>query len=253
MMLQTEYWERHYVRGGVSGEGSLGKNREWKWSIINLYAKEFDDVIDVGCGDLRFWEPRETSLPNRFRYLGLDISPTVIQRNRTSHPSWSFRACDAATPIPGVNGKIVLCLDLLFHIMDDASYLHILENLCRYSHEWIFVFTWCRNPFNLHWRLWYLGFAKHAAWTTSGPHKRADYLNLLQALIQPKQVYEDIKFLAHETVSDGIYERYRRFDDYGAVFEQNGFKLIGKHENPYSKGTGVLYVFHTSLERSSGE
>ena len=253
-MVQTEYWEHRYKRGGVSGEGSLGKNREWKWSVINSYVKDFDDVIDVGCGDLSFWAPREISLLSRFRYFGLDISPTVIQRNRTSHPRWSFHVGDAAIPILGLNARIVLCLDLLFHIMDDAVYLRILENLCRYSHEWIFVFTWCRNPFNLRWRLTRsLGYARHAAWTTIGRHSWIDYFKLPWALIQPKRLWKEIKSLTCQTQSDGIYQRYRKFEDYEGVLEQNGFKLTGRHENPYSKGTGALYVFRANSAGSSEE
>jgi ubiquinone/menaquinone biosynthesis C-methylase UbiE len=127
-----EYWEERYRKGGISGEGSLGEYRKWKWEIIDRYAKRIDDVIDVGCGDLSFWEGRD--LPNH--YVGIDISNTVIERNRKSRPNLTFLRSPAEDYLNIGTARIVLCLDVLFHIMDDSNYERILTNLTRYSNDW---------------------------------------------------------------------------------------------------------------------
>ena len=73
-----EYWEQRYSKGDTSGPGSIGKAREWKWSIIDEEIPLIDSVIDLGCGNLAFWEGR---CPPK-DYVGIDISPTIIRKNR---------------------------------------------------------------------------------------------------------------------------------------------------------------------------
>src|SRR5207247_7199848 len=85
------YWEDRYRRGGIRGSGSVGDKRKWKWEIIEKYAKSTEDVIDVGCGDLSFWEGRD--FPNR--YVGIDISETILERNRKLRPGLTFLCASA--------------------------------------------------------------------------------------------------------------------------------------------------------------
>jgi hypothetical protein len=240
---EYQYWETHYGKGGSSGEGSVGRSREWKWRIINSHVKEVDDVIDIGCGDLSFWEDRVSKLSH---YFGLDISPTIIERNQNRYPDRTFRVADAKMPILGLKGRIVLCLDLLFHIMDDDAFFSILENLCRYSLEWIFVFTWCGNPFNLAWRLrsLYAKLASAARMSRIRPLRIA-FLKLPWVLIRSGQLGQDIRFLVGPTHCDGRYQKYRRFEKYLEIFEKNDFELIAKHRSPCCGGVGAMYVFHT--------
>jgi len=137
--LQKEYWNNRYHKGS-SGLGSVGAYRAWKWSLINKYV-DAQDVIDVGCGDLRFWEGRICG-----KYVGIDLSDFIIQKDKKLRPEWRFICANAADLIQGLNAKVVLCVALLFHVMDDKEYLKILENLCRYSREWMFVNAWIKNP-----------------------------------------------------------------------------------------------------------
>jgi hypothetical protein len=245
LSLESEYWEDRYRSGGSSGEGSVGRSREWKWSIIDSYVHNLDDVIDIGCGNLAFWESRKESLPKNFRYFGLDVSRSVIELNRTRYSGWTFSIGDASEPVLGLKGRIVLCLDVLFHIMDDAAYLRILENLARYSLEWILVFAWYKNPFDLYWRLQHLGHVKRVASSDSRhcAESHITYVKSLWALIRPTQLWKDVKFLASEPESDASYQRYRRFDDSASILEREGFTLVGKHQSPYFK-SGAMYVFH---------
>jgi hypothetical protein len=242
---EYSYWQNHYERGGSSGEGSVGKNREWKWRTITLYAQEIDDVIDIGCGDLTFWEDCKLA-PKPSHYLGLDVSSTIIDHDQRKYPDRSFCVADAKTLIPGLNARIVLCLDLLFHIMDDDKFLRIIENLCHYSLAWIFVFTWCRNPFDLRWRLQVL-YDKLATATKISHTKplRIALLKSLWILMRSRRLGQEIKFLISSTESDGLYQKYRRFEDYLGVLRRNGFTLVARHQNPYET-IGAMYVFHAS-------
>ena len=239
LTVEYEYWESHYRFDGSSGEGSIGKNREWKWSVINSYVGNFDNVVDIGCGDLSFWEGRELS--ENFSYFGIDISPTIVMRNQKRYPTWRFYVGDASVQVPDIKGRVVFCLDMLFHIMDDERYVRILENLARYSLEWIFVFTWFKNPFNLRYRLMYL---KHVAWTRIvWSHKmRGRQPMLIWNAIKPARLCQDVKFLVRPTESDGVYEKYRRLEDHIDTLENHGFTLVGKHQSPYSEA-GAMYVF----------
>lgn len=203
MTSVEEYWETRYAKGDSSGEGSVGPNRAWKWAIIEKYVSSLDDVVDIGCGDLRFWEGRDCH-----KYFGLDLSATVIQRNRESRPKWRFEVGHAEYRIPNLRARIVLCLDMLFHIMDDEVFVNVLENLCRYSKEWIFTYTWRRNPF-LFWAI-----------------KNAHNVGLSRTF-------------AYLRGTDGKYQKYRTFGKYFWIFERQGFTLLAKHGH----GDGAMYVF----------
>jgi hypothetical protein len=54
--MKKEYWENRYASGGTSGCGSIGKLKEWEWKAITEYLPTPDHIIDVGCGDLSFWD-----------------------------------------------------------------------------------------------------------------------------------------------------------------------------------------------------
>jgi len=139
MAINRAWWEHHYRVGGHSGQGSVGKYRDWKWGVIELYVSEITDadIIDVGCGDLTFWEGR-----NCAKYLGIDWSEFIIAKNRELRAGWSFTALPAEQYIPGITAMVVFCFDLLIHIEKAATFRKIIENLCRYSKDLIFVYGW---------------------------------------------------------------------------------------------------------------
>jgi hypothetical protein len=215
-----EYWETRYKSGGSSGAGSVGRDREWKWGVIASYVSPVDDVIDVGCGDLSFWDRR-----NCQKYLGLDVSQTVIEKNRFVRPYWRFCTRDAEIRIEGERARIVLCLDVLFHVIDEGKLNRILNNLCYYSNEWIFVYTWSQNPFALRWQLHELS---RALATLDAPGALAIASRVAASFFK-------------ETISDDVYQRYRRFDSYLPIFTKNGFRVVGRRKIPW--GIGEMFVF----------
>ena len=141
---EEAYWEYRYLKGYNSGEGSAGEERDWKWKTITGFAPKITSVIDVACGDLRFWKGLWKGDPDR--YVGIDISKTIIEENRKMQIDWDFIWSPAERRIEGLKAPFVFCMDLLFHIMDDDRYEAILENLCYYSSRFIFIHTWINNP-----------------------------------------------------------------------------------------------------------
>jgi len=224
----TEYWDAWYSKGGTSGLGSVGKSREWKWKHILTHAGAIDEVIDVGCGDLRFWDGRDCK-----NYVGIDASSAVIKRGKTERPNWKFVVQDAQIPVEGITARVVFCLDVLFHILDDSTYVRILENLCQYSKEWIFIVTWTRNPFDFRWRLKTLLFdlaeivlRKHSS-RFSGLSDR-------------------VRFLLKERDSDALYQKYRDFPKYISVLQKAGFAVVAFYAMPAKVDryqVNALYVF----------
>jgi hypothetical protein len=234
MIPKGEYWDEYYRAGGTSGEGSVGRYGKWKWGIIESYIGKIDNVVDIGCGDLSFWYGRQCN-----RYFGLDISSTIVKRNMRKRPSWKFQVGRAEFFVQGVSGEIVLCLDMLFHIMDDMSFVEILKNLCQYSRRWIFIFTWNRNPFNIVW------ISRHIVWISGRCYtrlarelafKKRNPINAL-ALLTIDQLKVLIGYLRG---SDRVYQRYRNLELYLDVFEARGFMLIAIHSYDF----GAMYVFY---------
>lgn len=138
-------WEKRYAEARVRCRGSTGKLKKWKWRAIKLYAgpiKEISRVIDVGCGDGRFW----TWQPKPQEYHGIDVSPSalnglmrVISKARKYNQS-------SAELVPHITAPVVLCIDLIFHIMTEADVVATLTNLTRYSTDLIFIYTWVKSP-----------------------------------------------------------------------------------------------------------
>src|SRR6266516_2520458 len=138
--MAEAYWESRHRESSIQ-TATLGLGREWRWKIINRYAGRIDDVIDVGCGDTKFWFGRDCEA-----YTGIDISESVVARNRLERPNWKFIVSDCSKPLP-LRARIVLCMELLYHILDEKRFLDALDNLASYTSEWLFISTWGTNRF----------------------------------------------------------------------------------------------------------
>jgi len=207
-----EYWERRYKGGGTSGLGSIGENARWRWRILEKYIKNIDNVIDIGCGDLSFWTGRDCN-----SYVGIDFSPFIVAQNKKRRPHWRFIQCPAQNFIANMNGKIILCLDILFHILNENDYRAVLKNLMLYSTDYIFIYTWIRNPFY--------------SW------KKRYYF------LKKRQFRKLIFSLAHKLTTDNRYIAYRDFRSYISMFRNMHFRLIGIEKNHSIDKFGAMFIF----------
>lgn len=151
MAIERDFWNKKYEQGGISGRGSIGKYRSWKWKQIQFTCGlPISSLIDVGCGDLSFWDhpiAKKILKGRGFKYTGIDVSDNIIKRNRGSFPKLKFINAPAHVEQPNLRASLVLALDLLFHIMDEGEYNLALDTLCRYSNRYLVIYTWKKNPF----------------------------------------------------------------------------------------------------------
>ncbi len=136
------YWNNRYIKGGSSGNGSIGKLKKWKWdqinSIIDITKKS---IIDVGNGDLSFWK----NINEPISYIGIDISQYIQEKNQIQKSNWNFLTGNI-TELHNIQAEVVFCLDVLFHITDHNDFISILQNLSIYAKEVLFIYTWFHNP-----------------------------------------------------------------------------------------------------------
>ncbi|MCZ7355869.1 MAG: methyltransferase domain-containing protein [Candidatus Methanoperedens sp.] len=216
-LLKSNYWDKRYSSGGGSGEGSIGEYRDFKWEVITQYVPKIDNVLDIGCGDLSFWEGRDCE-----HYTGVDISPNIIEKNRKNKPHWNFMISNSEKKL-NLKSDLGICNDVLFHIMDDAIFEKILNNLCEYSKKYIFIFTWNKNPFV----------------------KFQYRLNLLSSL----RFDLFLRNLLLDNTSDGKYQKYRDLSNYYRIFKEAGFDLVNIHPAPIKPYIGAMYVFRKKNDK----
>jgi|WetSurMetagenome_2_1015567.scaffolds.fasta_scaffold06678_8 hypothetical protein len=183
----TEYWEKHYSSGGVSGHGDTNESYRWKRNLMLSNGFRPDkSVIDVGCGDMTFW--KDISLLD---YTGIDISRSQIDKNIEEYPNYKFFCENSAQHLDLQRAEVVVCFDILFHIMEEKDYINTLLNLADYSKDKIFIYTWGKNPFK----------------------------SFKNRLIIKKPFSKDI-------VTDGKYQYYRDFKYFSKLFIERYFDLV---------------------------
>lgn len=140
MICLEAYWDNLYRTYG-SGLGSRGEYRNWKWQIIDRFSPDMKSVIDVGCGDITFWNGHKFPA----KYTGIDFSSVIISRNRKLCPDQTFIEADAQDRLQ-ISADTVLCLDLVFHIMREEVLIKIIENLRDYTLKTLYINGWNFEP-----------------------------------------------------------------------------------------------------------
>lgn len=143
------FWEKRYRNESVlgSGIGSRGRLRQKKESFIRTSIRDYSvqSVLDIGCGDI------ETMAGiNVDRYLGIDLSAQVIDRNSRRRPEWNFAVGDALgiSATRNLRADLVVCLDLLIHQPDLATYRQLVQLIVASTERVALVsgFEWAPRP-----------------------------------------------------------------------------------------------------------
>ena len=108
-MKSENIWTSRYASGGNSGLGSQNELLKFKIDWINDRVKKYDirSVLDFGHGDLNVARGLEVE-----SYVGLDIFTPDDSHDMTIIKS-RFDSFD------GPNADMVICLDVLYHILED--------------------------------------------------------------------------------------------------------------------------------------
>jgi SAM-dependent methyltransferase len=140
------YWNgRFRLHWGPEGAASVYMSRQfnaWRYRVRRVvfrrlvrrlgFAPGTSSVLDVGCGTgfyLQQWQALGVT-----SMAGLDISDWVVTQLARAYPSATFYCANiggADSPLPAAAFDAVTALDVLVHLVDDASYSRALDNLHR--------------------------------------------------------------------------------------------------------------------------
>lgn len=143
---KREYWnERLSQHWGPEGVGSVPFGRSfnvWRYRVRRRVFRRLVrrlalqsgvlSVLDVGCGTGFYLEQwREFGVAST---AGLDISDWVVTQLARSHPNATFYRGNigaSGLSLPSQAFDVITAMDVLVHLVDDASYLQAIENLFR--------------------------------------------------------------------------------------------------------------------------
>jgi 2-polyprenyl-3-methyl-5-hydroxy-6-metoxy-1,4-benzoquinol methylase len=125
------YWERRHLRAGATLEGvglmGLGADGnaldyEKKWGHVGailerLRPSEGRSLLDAGCG-IGWFSERAAALG--FQVEGVDFSAAAIETARAGvEADIRWHVNELHTFEPGRRYDVVMCIDVLFHVVDD--------------------------------------------------------------------------------------------------------------------------------------
>ena len=112
--------------------GQFSETRKFNWldfeEFLN-YIKENDQVLDVGCGNGRFFE---LLAKKNIHYQGLDFSERLIEIARQKYPGQKFQV-DSILNLPYADQTfdVVVCAATLHHIPSKDFRLKAMQEMSR--------------------------------------------------------------------------------------------------------------------------
>ena len=126
-----------------SGPGSRGSILGQKRQLIAEYMSLHDvtSVVDLGCGDIAVIDGLYIN-----KYLGLDISDVIVERNKALKPEWSFNCTPISMFEANETFDMTLCLDVLIHQKKRAEYDAICAKIAQLNSAVILVSGYETQP-----------------------------------------------------------------------------------------------------------
>lgn len=137
-----EYWERRYMQGGDSGDGSYGKIARYKAKYINAIVAEHGirSVIEWGCGDGN--QLRYLNMPE---YTGVDVSTAAISNLRKQYKhdkNKKFFSLGELKPLGEIGVfQLSMSLDVIYHLVEDKVYEEYMNNLFSSSEGHVIAYS----------------------------------------------------------------------------------------------------------------
>ena len=115
---RSRFWNR------LKGQNLLHKRAAVSAFLNQVKPKE---VLDVGCGDCEVLSDVELAAS----YLGVDISSSIIARNKRRFSDKAFACLDfaALVDIQKYRADVVLCFEVLIHQHRRGEYVRLVANL----------------------------------------------------------------------------------------------------------------------------
>jgi hypothetical protein len=132
------YWDRRYRNGRTSGAGSEGVAavRKARYVSALIERESVRSVVDWGVGDGTVLEHIKL---DGVGYVGVDVSPTILDRLRTRFAGvGDFLLPDDTA---GCRAELALSLDVIFHLVDDREYELYMRQLFDSSSRLVLIYS----------------------------------------------------------------------------------------------------------------
>lgn len=139
----SRYWEERLTRNfDLTRAGHANLGPRYNAMLYRLKRDALDrafhasrvevggaKVLDVGCGTGFY--TGYFSEKGAAKYIGIDLTKVSVMRLRQAYPAFSFSQMDISTErlASGETFDIVLCADVLFHIIDDNGFEAAIRNM----------------------------------------------------------------------------------------------------------------------------
>jgi 2-polyprenyl-3-methyl-5-hydroxy-6-metoxy-1,4-benzoquinol methylase len=149
--FEQKYWEDRYSHNLGSGEGSRGDLLKFKAEYLNEIFRKYgvESVFDFGCGDGYL-----AHLLDCKNYYGVDISQSAVNQCRKliKKPNFIFEHGRFGEYPPtvikrkfnglfGVDVDAVMCIDVLYHVMDEHLVDFVLRTMFESSAKIVILYT----------------------------------------------------------------------------------------------------------------
>jgi methyltransferase family protein len=133
-----EYWEARYRAGGKSGAGSYDRLAHFKAEVLNGFVAKHGivSVIEFGCGD-----GAQLSLAAYPDYVGLDISPTVLEMARKRFASDETKRFVLLEDATSLTADLALSLDVIYHLIEDAIFERHMHGLFAAARKHVIIYS----------------------------------------------------------------------------------------------------------------
>lgn len=140
------YWEKRYIFGGNSGDGSYCEVAEFKAKVINNFVKKhsIQFVIDLGCGD-----GNQLSLAEYPQYLGLDVSKRAVKMCREKFALDSTKSFKLLDEYNGERADLTLSLEVIFHLLENEIFEDYMRLLFNASGKYVIIYSFDSNDNHL--------------------------------------------------------------------------------------------------------
>ena len=134
----SAYWEKRYLDGKTSGNGSYGKLALFKAEIINEFVKNnnIDSVIEFGCGD-----GNQLKLAEYKEYEGIDVSETAIFNCKKLFENDHSKKFYLDSEYKGGKSKLSISLDVIYHLVEDEVFENYMRTLFEASSKYVLIYS----------------------------------------------------------------------------------------------------------------
>jgi SAM-dependent methyltransferase len=134
----AKYWEKRYRLNKNSGDGSYNELAKFKASIINAFiqAHYIDYMIELGHGD-----GNQLSYFGIKKYLGFDISPTVVAKCKNKFKRDTTKKFLTLDRFNNHKAELILSLDVIYHLIDDKVYNEYMRKMFSASQKFVIIYS----------------------------------------------------------------------------------------------------------------